>query len=249
MAFASQLVALALLFAFGNAGAATAPAPAAGPANLTDILSKGGQYNTFLRLLSSTQVGEQIQSQLNDSFNGLTLFAPTDNAFNNLKAGTLNGLSAQEQVNLVLYHVLPRYYSLTTFETASNPVATQASGPSGSYSVNVSSTTNQVNVSTGMVETQVNNALYSDFPLAVYSVDKVLLPPQLFEAKPPVAAPAETPTKSPATVKPGKGDHSSAAAIEAPAEATSKPSAAVGLVAGWGIVVVVVGLMGVGNHL
>lgn len=89
---------LALLFS-ASESATVAPAPeAAGPLNLTGILEKGGQYETFIRLLKSTQVGGQIESQLNNSFNGLTILAPTDNAFNNLKSGTLNGLSSQEQV-------------------------------------------------------------------------------------------------------------------------------------------------------
>ncbi|KAJ0964956.1 hypothetical protein J5N97_026094 [Dioscorea zingiberensis] len=149
-----------------------APGPTPAPLNLTAILEKGSQYTTFMRLLKVTQVGQQVQSQLNNSYDGLTIFAPTDNAFNNLKAGTLNGLDAQEQVSLILYHVLPRYYSFVTFETASNPVRTQASGSNGVYSVNVTSSTNQVNVSTGIDETPVQTVLYSDFPLAVYSVDK-----------------------------------------------------------------------------
>ncbi|XP_020596272.1 fasciclin-like arabinogalactan protein 9, partial [Phalaenopsis equestris] len=196
MATSSHLFLLAAAFTaiIGITSAATAASPAPiGPSNLTGILDKGGQYNSFIRLLRSTQIDKQLQSQLDNSFNGLTIFAPTDNAFNNLKPGTLNGLSSQDQVNLVLSHVLPRYYSLSTFQTASNPVSTQASGPDGVYTVNVTSTTNQVNVTTGVVESQVNNALFSDFPLAVYSVDKVLLPSELFGAKPPTAALAPEP--------------------------------------------------------
>ncbi|KAL0906549.1 hypothetical protein M5K25_025051 [Dendrobium thyrsiflorum] len=245
MASSTHLFLLAATFSaiIGIAAAATAAAPsAAGLNNLTDILTKGGQYTTFIRLLKSTQVGQQIQSQLNNSFNGLTIFAPTDNAFNNLKAGTLNGLSAQDQVNLVLSHVLPRYYSLSTFQTASNPVSTQASGPGGVYTVNVSSTTNQVNVTTGVVETQVNNALDTNFPLAVYSVDKVLLPTELFGPKPPEAAPvAVAPAKSPAKGKPTKGDTAAQSVAEAPSDAASHPSSAGRLMA----VAAVVGFLGI----
>ncbi|RZR72981.1 hypothetical protein BHM03_00018934 [Ensete ventricosum] len=201
---------------FGQATGAVAPGPKPAPLNLTGILEKGGQYGTFLRLLKETQVGEQIESQLNNSFNGLTIFGPTDNAFNNLKPGTLNSLTTQEQVSLVLYHVLPRYYTLSTFETTSNPVNTQASGSSGVYTVNITSTSNQVNVSTGVNETPVNNNLYQHFPLAVYSVDKVLLPPELFGATPPPAVSPQKPKKgSPAA------DGPSASAEAAPSAASS----------------------------
>jgi uncharacterized surface protein with fasciclin (FAS1) repeats len=121
-----------------------APGPTPEPLNLTAILEKGSQYTTLLRLLKETQVSTQIASQLNSSFDGLTIFAPTDNAFNQLKAGTLNSLTAQEQVEFVLYHVLPRFYSLNTFQTASNPINTQASGHDGVYTVNVTTSSNQV---------------------------------------------------------------------------------------------------------
>ncbi|KAG6527912.1 fasciclin-like arabinogalactan protein 9 [Zingiber officinale] len=190
--FALAAVLLLLLFSASEA-ATVAPAPEApGKLNLTGILEKGGQYENFIRLLKATQVGEQIESQLNNSFNGLTIFAPTDNAFDNLKAGTLNGLSSQEQVSLVLYHVLPRFYSPTTFQTTSNPVSTQASGGNGVYTVNItaSSSSSQLNVSTGVNQAPVSNHLYLDFPLAIYSVDSVLLPYQLFGPKPPAAAPS-----------------------------------------------------------
>ncbi|MFS7962091.1 putative FAS1 domain-containing protein [Helianthus anomalus] len=105
----------------------------------------------------------------------MTIFAPTDNAFQNLPAGTLNGLSEEKKVKLVLYHVLPKFYSMDDLVTISNPVPTQAGSSRGSLGLNFTGRASQVNVSTGVVETQINNALRKDFPLAVYVVDKVLL--------------------------------------------------------------------------
>lgn len=132
------------ILSFSNAQpAAPAPGPA-GTLNLTAILEKGGQYTSFIRLLKETQLDKQIESQLNNSYNGFTVMAPTDNAFNSLKAGTLNSLSQQEQVALALYHVLPQFYSIESFQTVSNPVRTQASGSNGVYTVNITSATNQV---------------------------------------------------------------------------------------------------------
>jgi len=120
----------------------------------------------------------------------MTILAPTDNAFNSLKAGTLNSLNPQEQAALILYHVLPRYYSLMTFQTSSNPITTQATGNHGAYVVNITSTANnQVNVSTGVNQTPLSTSLRSTFPLAVYQIDSVLLPYDLFGPKPPAAAP------------------------------------------------------------
>ncbi|PQM37883.1 fasciclin-like arabinogalactan protein 13 [Prunus yedoensis var. nudiflora] len=177
--------------------AQTAPAPGpAGPLNFTGILDKNGQYTTFIRLLIQTQVASQITNQLNSSTEGLTVFAPTDNAFTSLKAGTLNNLTTQQQVDLVLYHVLPKYYTLASLLTVSNPVRTQATGQDGgAYGLNFTGSGNQVNVSSGVVETPINNALRQQFPLAVYQVDKVLLPNDLFGAKAPASAPP--PAKTP----------------------------------------------------
>ena len=135
-----------------------APGPAApkGPPNVTAILEKGGQYTTFIRLMKETQQDTQLNSQLNSSYasngGGYTVFAPTDNAFNNLKPGTLNSLTQQQQVALVQGHVLPQFYSMDSFQTASNPVRTQASGRDGPYTLNITADINsQVNVSTGLV--------------------------------------------------------------------------------------------------
>ncbi|KAK4255555.1 hypothetical protein QN277_008542 [Acacia crassicarpa] len=185
----------------GAQSSAPAPAPA-GPLNLTGILDKGSQYTTLIRLLTETQQLQQLQSQLNSTSEGFTIFAPTDNAFQNLKAGAINDLTDEEKVQLILYHVTPKYYSLSDLLTVSNPVRTQASGKDGSWGLNFSGQGNQVNVSTGVVETAINNALRQRFPLAVYQVDKVLLPEELFGTKSPASAPAPSPPKastSPAT--------------------------------------------------
>ncbi|KAJ3694486.1 hypothetical protein LUZ60_009966 [Juncus effusus] len=245
---ASQVLCLIVLtssFLLLPANGATAAGPTAAPQDVLTVLEKGGQYNTFIRLLKETQVETQLSSQLKNSFDGLTIFAPTDNAFNNLKAGTLNSLKAQDQSELVLYHILPRYYSFNTFETTSNPVRTQASGNEGVYTVNVTSTSNQVNVSTGVNEVPVNNALYSDFPLAVYSLDKVLLPSDLFGVKSPAPAPLAGPTV-PKDKKKAPSTPVTAAVPSSEADTTNSDSNDVSRRnMEWGIVTMVFGLVGV----
>ncbi|XWS68707.1 hypothetical protein CRYUN_Cryun04dG0114500 [Craigia yunnanensis] len=202
--------------------AQTAPAPASlGPLNFTGILDKNGQYTYFLRLLAETQGGSQIQNQLNGTTEGFTVFAPTDNAFNTLKAGTINSLNQQKKVQLVLYHVLPKYYSLNDLQFVSNPVRTQATGQDGGvFGLNFTGQNNQLNVSTGVVETQINNALTQQKPLAVYQVDKVLLPAEFSEAKSPAAAPSPETKKS----SPGSNSNSTASTADEPASADGSGS-------------------------
>ncbi|KAL9243784.1 hypothetical protein vseg_017630 [Gypsophila vaccaria] len=213
MIFPNHLTILLLATLAATATAqTTAPAPApSAPVNLTAILEKGGQFTTFIRLLASTQVGQQVDNQVNNSNEGMTVFAPSDNAFNTLKPGTINSLTTQQQVQLVLFHVLPKFYTFDTFQTASNPVRTQASGNDGKpFVLNITYLgVNNVNVSTGNVTTQVNNVLRDKFPLTVFQLEKVLLPEELFGAKAPEGspkAPGTSKADSPAADSPAADD-------------------------------------------
>ncbi|KAK9061529.1 hypothetical protein SSX86_018711 [Deinandra increscens subsp. villosa] len=202
-----------------------APAPAPGPpapTNITKILEKASQFTTLIRLFSITKVGDQINTQLNNSEDGMTVFAPTDNAFSALmSSGTLNSLSDQQKDELVQFHVIPSFISTSQFPTLSNPLRTQA-GDSTFYNfpLNITTSGNQVNLTTGVVNATVANAIYSDGSLAVYQVDKVLLPMSLFGPHPPAAAPAPEP------VKKAKGKR---AADDGEADGTGNSSGAVGL--------------------
>ena len=208
------LILLPFLFLLTPQAQAQAPAPApSGPLNLTAILEKGGQFTTLIRLLKDTQQLTQIQSQLKSNSQGFTVFAPTDNAFQNLPSGALNGLSDDRKVKLILYHIAPKYYSLSDLLTVSNPVRTQASDSEGSWGLNFTGQGNQVNVSTGAVETALNNALRQQFPLAVYQVDKVLWPVELSGAKSPSPAPSpKGSSKGPSDIPKSAKDNGSGAA-------------------------------------
>lgn len=212
--------------------AAPAPGPA-GPINISQILEKGGQFNTFIHLLNITQVGSQVNIQVNSSTEGMTVFAPTDNAFQNLKPGTLNKLSADEQVKLILYHISPKYYSMDDLLSVSNPVRTQASGrDNGVYGLNFTGEMNQINVSTGYVETRISNALRQQRPLAVYVVDMVLLPGEMFgEHKLSPIAPAPKSSSS------GVSDDSTTKKAAAPSDKSGSSEKKFGLGFGLGLVV------------
>ncbi|CDP07130.1 unnamed protein product [Coffea canephora] len=171
--------------------AAAAPAPP-GPTNITKILEKAGQFTTLIRLMRITQISDQINGQLNDTNNGITIFAPADSAFSSLKSGTLNSLTDQQKVQLIQFHIIPSFISATQFQTVSNPVRTQAGDSSARFPLNVTTSGSQVNVSTGVDDATVANTIYTDNQLAVYQVDKVLLPLSLFGAPAPALAPAPT---------------------------------------------------------
>ncbi|KAL5581243.1 hypothetical protein UlMin_013685 [Ulmus minor] len=191
----------------------------AAPTDVTKILEKADGFSVFIRLLKSTQVNIQIESQLNVS-NTLTIFAPTNGAFSSLKPGTLNSLTNEQKVQLVQYHILPTFISLSNFETLSNPVRTQASN-TNDYPLNITTEGKWVNISTGLVNTTISGTIYEDNKLAVYRVDKVLLPLGIFAPRPKPLAPAPTPVLKP------KNESSSSSSLESsdsPVEATTNAS-------------------------
>lgn len=171
------------------------------PTNVTKILEKAGNFGVFIRILRNTQVINQIENQLNTS-NSLTILAPTNGAFSGLKAGTLNSLTTEQKVQLVQYHILPSFISLSNFQTLSNPVRTQASN-SEEYPLNITTEGNWVNISTGLVNTSISGTVYADNQLAIYKVDRVLLPLGIFAPRPKALAPA------PALAKPDKDSSTS----------------------------------------
>ncbi|XP_044478630.1 fasciclin-like arabinogalactan protein 12 [Mangifera indica] len=174
---------------------AAAPGPPA-PTNVTKILEKAGQFSLLIRLMKATAVADQIDHQLNDTNNGMTLFAPSDNAFASLSTGTLNSLNDQQKVALVQFHVIPTYIPLSQFQTVSNPIRTNAGDSSRyKYPLNITSYGNSVNLTTGITNTSVSGTVYTDGQLAVYQVDQVLLPWDLFGTKPPAPAPAPAKSK------------------------------------------------------
>ncbi|KAB5532360.1 hypothetical protein DKX38_019030 [Salix brachista] len=172
---------------------AAAPGPP-GPANVTKILEKGGQFSVFTRLLKATREDVTLNGQLNNTNNAITIFAPSDSAFSSLKPGTLNSLNDQEKAELVQFHIIPQYLSSSQFQTVSNPLTTQA-GSGGRLELNVTTAGNSVNITTGLTNTSVSGTIYTDNQLAVYQVDKVLLPVDIFTPKPPPPAPAPEKTK------------------------------------------------------
>ncbi|GJN02613.1 hypothetical protein PR202_ga19983 [Eleusine coracana subsp. coracana] len=180
-----------------------APAPAPRDVNLTDLLSLAGPYRTFLSYLVKTDVIKTFQTQANDTDHptpGITIFAPEDSAFAALNKSALSNLTADRLRELMLCHALPKYHPLSTFSSlaASGPVPTFAGG---ACAVNVTYDAGRIRVvSSWGKAARLVSSVYSTPPAAVYALDRVLLPDQVFPTEPEVA-PAPVPAPAPA---PGK---------------------------------------------
>ncbi|XP_022759868.1 fasciclin-like arabinogalactan protein 7 [Durio zibethinus] len=188
-----------------------APAPAPEYVNLTYLLSVAGPFETFLNYLESTKVIDTFQNQANNTKQGITIFVPKDNAFKALKKPSLSNLSSNQLQSLLLFHALPKFYALADFNdlSAKSPVSTLAGGQ---YTLNFTDDSGTVHLDSGWSKTKITSAVHSTDPVAIYQVDKVLLPEAIFGTDiPPTPAPAPSPDISPAADSPSaesKGDSS-----------------------------------------
>ncbi|CAL5073689.1 unnamed protein product [Urochloa decumbens] len=199
-----------------------APAPAPHYVDLAELLSVAGPFHTFLNYLEKTNVIETFQSQANNTKVGITVFVPKDSAFAALKKSTFSNLTSDQLKTLLLYHAFPMFYSLAEFKNLSslNPVNTFAGSP---YTLNLTDDMGSIYVQSMWSRPKIASSVYATKPVAVYALNKVLLPMQLFSKDPPLApAPAPAPESgasdapSPAAGKAdglagGKGDSTSAA--------------------------------------
>lgn len=199
-----------------------APAPAPHYVDLAELLSVAGPFHTFLNYLEKSNVIETFQGQANNTKVGITVFVPKDSAFSALKQSTFSNLTADQLKTLLLYHALPKFYSLAEFKNLSslNPVNTFAGSP---YTLNLTDDMGSIYVQSMWSRPKIASSVYATRPVAVYALNKVLLPMQLFSKDPPLApvpAPAPEPGASdapgPAAGKAGgltggKGDSTSAA--------------------------------------
>ncbi|CAI0542337.1 unnamed protein product [Linum tenue] len=185
---------------------AEAPGPAAavaklGPINVVKILTKAKTFKSLVRLLETTQLDSNLNNQLGDSNNGITIFAPNDAAFAKLKPGTLGQLTRQEKLQLAQFHIVPVFISRSDFDSVGNPVQTHA-GSGDLLQLNVTSTGGgPVSLETGVTNATLSDTVYMDAHLAIYQVDKVLQPMSIF------GAPDRAQSPAPAAAK-GKGGKS-----------------------------------------
>ncbi|KAI4340408.1 hypothetical protein MLD38_025247 [Melastoma candidum] len=120
-----------------------------------------------------------------------------------------SSLSPKDEVELIQFHVITQFLSKTLFLTVSNPLRTLADGTNdGRFPLNITIQGNDLRLSTGIDEATIGDSLYSANQMAVYEVDRVLLPLSVF---PPTAAPAPEKAKDkPTDMAPAADDISQA---------------------------------------
>nr|ABR16637.1 unknown [Picea sitchensis] len=194
---------------------AEAPAPAPADVNITAVLIKGG-CRIFATMISTTGVLKTFEDAVQG---GLTVFCPTDAAFTGATNKLLKKLTSDDQVSVLEFHGLPIYSPLGTLKTTNGPIRTMASPAARKYVLTVSSSGDTVILNTGVSKATISGTLLDDQPLAIFTVNKLLEPKELFVAAPtpaPTPAPVEAPT--PEAESPEATPNSSPPAPAGPAE-------------------------------
>ncbi|PKA58656.1 Fasciclin-like arabinogalactan protein 2 [Apostasia shenzhenica] len=170
---------------------AEAPAAAPAPVNLTNLMNRKG-CALFAGLLSSDP---DVLKIFDDSAEGgLTVFCPGDAA---VKAFTpkFKNLTADGKSSLLLYHGHPVYNSQQMLKDNNGVFLTLATdgGAKRSFNFTVQDDGEKVTLETGVTTAAITSTLIDQDPVAVYQVDKVLQPLELFKPEATDAASAPAP--------------------------------------------------------
>ncbi|XP_073125539.1 fasciclin-like arabinogalactan protein 2 [Henckelia pumila] len=124
---------------------------------------------------------------------GLTILCPEDQALNSFMPRFKN-LTQDDQTSLILYHAIASFNSLGMLRAGNGLMNTLATEGAKKFDFTVQNDGDDVKIETKIVTATITGTLIDRDPLAVFKVDKVLLPAELFKAAP--ASPAPKPSKS-----------------------------------------------------
>lgn len=168
----SALAGAALVLAACAPAASPTPAPAEptaelaeGPGTIVDIAIADGRFTTLVGALQSAGLVDALQGG-----GPFTVFAPTDDAFAALPAGTLESLSVEQLTSILLYHVVPgKVMAADAIALAGQNADTLLQGKQITISVDGGSV--KINgVTVILADIQASNGV-------IHVIDSVLLPP------------------------------------------------------------------------
>ncbi|KAL6544553.1 hypothetical protein OROMI_023415 [Orobanche minor] len=164
---------------------AEAPAPGPSQMNLTDLMSAHG-----CKVFAETLLANPAQQTFDDNVeSGLTIFCPGDDAMKRFLPKYKN-LSTSGKESLLEYHGMPIYQSLSGLRSG-NGVMNSLATDGANYNFTIQNDANDVTIKTKIVTAKIVSTLIDKPQLAIYELDKVLMPKELFKS-------ALTPTQAPA---------------------------------------------------
>jgi uncharacterized surface protein with fasciclin (FAS1) repeats len=161
--------------------------------NITKTLLDAHNFNIISSMLSASGVVNEIEA--GEGGSGITLFVPVDNAFADLPSSVaLQSLAAAQKIVVLKAHVLRAYYPLGSLQSTANPLqptlATESMGAE-SYTLNISTFNGSVAINTGVVQGVITQTVFDQNPIAIFGVNKVLLPREIFGKNPILVSPGE----------------------------------------------------------
>ncbi|KAL3007154.1 hypothetical protein AAZX31_08G318600 [Glycine max] len=199
--------------------AAEAPAPAPTQQNLTNIMSKHG-CKVFADTLSAQP---DALNTFNDNLDGgLTVFCPLDDAFKAFLPKFKN-LTKSGKAALLEFHAVPVYQSKATLKSNNGLQNTLATDGANKFDFTVQNDGEDVTLKTKLTTAKITDTLIDEQPLAIFAINKVLQPKELFkgEAEAPAPAPEPSAADAPAPAKKGKKKKKAA---DAPADDSDAPA-------------------------
>ncbi|KAM2057887.1 hypothetical protein FF1_030355 [Malus domestica] len=209
--------------------AAEAPTPAPAELNITGIMSAHGCKVFADTLLANSDAFKTYEGNLNG---GLTVFCPMDDA---LKAflPKFKNLTAAGKAALLEYHGIPVYQSMSMLKSNNGLTNTLATDGASKFDFTIQNDGQQVTLRTKLVTARITGTLIDEQPVAIYTIDKVLQPNELFKGAltpapaPAPEKPAHAPKKSkhaPSPVADQEADSPAASPDEDPADQTADDS-------------------------
>ncbi|KAF8399098.1 hypothetical protein HHK36_014964 [Tetracentron sinense] len=155
--------------------------------NLTALMSKQG-CNAFGDLLCAPGAKKIFEENIDG---GLTVFCLANDVLKDFMPKYMN-LTAEEKVSLLWYHGVPVYQSMTILKSNNGLIYTLTTDGAKKYDFTVQNEGEDVTLKTKNVTAKITGTLVDEQPLAVYTIDKVLLTMELFTISPtPAPAPAD----------------------------------------------------------
>ncbi|KAL1567574.1 Fasciclin-like arabinogalactan protein 2 [Salvia divinorum] len=166
---------------------AEAPVSAPTDLNLLSLLAKQG-CKSFSDLIAGAGAG--VADVFTESVEaGLTVFCPSDAAIKSFSPSYKN-LTSAGKTSLLLYHGVPEYNSLGMLRVSNGLMRTLATEGTKKFDFTVATDGDDVKLQTGVVTATIKGTVIDEDPLAIFKIDKVLLPAELFKADPAAKAKA-----------------------------------------------------------
>ncbi|KAJ8527646.1 hypothetical protein K7X08_015097 [Anisodus acutangulus] len=186
-----------------------APAPAI---SFTSVMSAHGCKNFADTLLSSPAE----KTFMDNLQGGVTIFCPTDDAMKAF-APKFKNLTTEGKQSVLEYHGVPVYNSLSSLRTSNGLMNTLATDGANNYDFVVQNDGQDVTLRTKIVNARITGTVIDKEPLAIFSIDTVLEPTELFKGAP-TPAPAPAPEADAESPKPAGKKHKSPPAPASPAD-------------------------------